>query len=637
MTTMHHRYQLLVLAGMGLLVPHTRGEEGIVEGLGIPVRAVMFGNSQGVLAPAPGGRGTMFYTAYYSSTGGELVGHDFRGRAALHKKLPSAGGYGLAVLNDAVFIGGVNPGNLYRYDPAADSLTTFEAAGFGVDYIWELAAGPDGVVYAAAGFPTSKLLALEPVSGQVRDLGEMVPGTQYLRALDVDRHGRVWCGIGTNAHLIVYDPSDGSREDVLPEKYRDSALVGSLRSVGDHVLANLLHDGLVMVFDTSSRQLVRTIPPPEGEKSWLIAGGSGETAYLRTTPSGDVYRYDVNDGTLTLLVPRLGDVKTVEDERWLHAVDDQDHVVYDLESRQVAIRKRLVEGGDGMAIHSLAAGPDGHIYGSTYINMRLFRCDAGDDRLTDLGRATRWPGQIDSLSAGSDGRLYMGAYINAVLSVFDPRLPWEPGRQKHSNPREIGSIGRGQYRTRANCLGPDGKLYVGSLPSYQSADRGALTICSPESGEMDVRLDFVKGGLVSALIADDKFVYGAGGGEFFVYDPATDSKHFREDRAVVSLAFGPGGKVLGSGGGKLFLYDRSANRISDEQSNPAGDFSHMASASDGAVYGVNAGHLCRIDPDGLVVEVLAREGGQFAAVDRRDRLYSARGPHLLRWTPPVEP
>jgi uncharacterized membrane protein YidH (DUF202 family) len=49
-----------------------------VEDLGIPINAVNYENTGGVLAAAPGGQGTMFYTSYYRSTGAELVGYDFR-------------------------------------------------------------------------------------------------------------------------------------------------------------------------------------------------------------------------------------------------------------------------------------------------------------------------------------------------------------------------------------------------------------------------------------------------------------------------------------------------------------------------------------------------------------------------------
>ncbi|MBN1490474.1 MAG: hypothetical protein JXA69_11210 [Phycisphaerae bacterium] len=624
----------VVCGCVGVVV--ARAEPWRVESLGIASNAVNYENTGGVLAAGPKGEGVMFYTSYYRSTGAELVGYDFRRKTAMRTKLPSNGGYGLTVGNDgSVYIGGVMPGDLYRYEPKTDTLTSVETKQFGVQYIWDAATAGNGVVYGAAGYPLTKLVSFDPNTGQVRDHGEMTPGQQYLRSVCVDAHGKVWCGIGTQAHLVVFDPAAGTKKEVLPEKYATDSMVYDLTAVGDYVVASIRFSGDVLVYDAATCKVVRTIPKPDKQKCWALAdGGSGHTAYLWTVPSQDAYRCDLQDGSLTCLVERFGQVKVVEDDRWLHAIEDQSYVVYDVEAKRVVTEHRLTAGGDGMVVFSLTNGPDGNVYGSTYINMHIFRCDAASGALTDLGKISQWAGQVDSMSLGRDGRIYMGAYTDAVVSIFDPAQPWRPGLKADSNPREIGPVGEGQYRTKANCLGPDGRIYVGSIPSYRSAETGAFTICDPKTGEMDVRLDFVQGGAVHALVADERYVYGAGGGEFFVYDPAAKEKHFRVERPVTAIARIKGGKVVVSGGGKLFVYDRETNTIAAERPNPAGDFSHMATGPDGQAYGVNKNRVARIGEDGTSVEILANEGGQFAAVDGHGRVYFARGPALFRCAPP---
>jgi len=618
-----------------LVCAGARGESWRVEELGVPITAVTHANSAGVLAPGPGGRGTMFYTSYYSTTGAELVGYDFRRKVAFKKRLPSDGGYGVALGKDGcVYIGGVAPGDLYRYDPNTDALTTVDVKQFGVQYIWDVATAQDGTLYCAAGYPQSRLVAFDPSAGRVRDLGEMVPGQHYLRELCVAGTGAVWSGIGSRAHLIVCDPKDAGTRNVLPERYAANSTVYDVEAVGDYVVASVLYDGVLLVYDAATEKVVHEIPKPPDDISWVIAsGGEGHTVYLGTFPSEDVYRCDLRDASLKRVTEGIGQIKFVEAGRWIHAIDDQDYVVYDLERGRVAARARLAEGGDGMAIFALTSGPDGNVYGSTYINMHLFRCDGTSGALTDLGKASRWAGQIDSLSLGRDGRVYVGAYVQAVMSVYDPNRPWRPGRDSDSNPREIGRVGGGQYRTKANALGPDGKLYVGSIPSYNSAATGAFTICDPQTGAMDVHLDFVKGGAVHALVADDAFVYGAGGGEFFVYDPAAREKRFRVERPVTALATMQAGKVVASGDGKLFVYDRGRNEILGEAANALGDFSHMVTGPEGAVYAVNTAHAARIAGDGLSVTALTEEGGQFAALDAQGRLYFARGAKLYRCAP----
>jgi outer membrane protein assembly factor BamB len=620
-----------LLGGVGICLPVASAADWRTEDLGVAVNAVAYENSRATLGPGPGGRGEMFYTSYFRSTGAELLGYDYRTGASIRKKLPSAGGYGVTRGKDGcIYVGGVYPGNLHQYDPKSDKLVTFKAPNAGCEYIWELEAAPDGKIYCAAGFPRTNLLVFDPEKRELRDLGEMATGEQYLRSLCIDPLGKVWCGVGMHAHLVVYNPADGSKREVLPAEFAGNSSVYELERVGDYVVASVLYGGTVLVYDAASQKVVRTIPRPAGQQSWMIAGGSTpERTYLWTLPGFDAYACNLRSGELTKLAEHLGKLQMVEQDRVMHVLQDQEYVAYDLREKRVLARQRLTEGGDGMDVFTLASGPDGNVYGSTYINMHMFRCETATGKLVDLGRASRWPGQVDSLSLGGDGRLYVGAYIEAVVSVLDPKAPWNPGQEAGSNPREINPVGKGQYRTRANCLGPDGRVYVGSVPAYNTAPTGAFTICDPKTGRMDARTDFVKGGTVHTLVADDQYVYGAGGGEFFVYDPATGSKHWRVERPVVSLAVLPGGRVLGSGGGKVFVYDRAANAITLEKANPTGDFSHMATGPDGAAYGVGDKAVARVNANGEV-DILAKPGGRFAAVDKQGRVYFARGSHVLR-------
>jgi hypothetical protein len=144
-------WALALVIGLGW--PTVLMSEWRVEELGIPINAVNYENTGGTLASGPGGEGTMFYTSYYRSTGAELVGYDFRTGRMTRKKLPSRGGYGLCVGKDgAVYVGGVGPGDLYRYDPRTDSLTTLAARQFGVEYSLRPDQRPTAISTAA---PTS--------------------------------------------------------------------------------------------------------------------------------------------------------------------------------------------------------------------------------------------------------------------------------------------------------------------------------------------------------------------------------------------------------------------------------------------------------------------------------------------------
>ena len=107
---------------------------------------MVFGNSQGVLAKGPNGQADMFYISYYSTTGCELIGYHAATKQRVAAKLGSSGGYGCCVGTDgAVYVGGIGPGNLYRYDPATQKVENLGGAQFRVQYIWAAAASADSL------------------------------------------------------------------------------------------------------------------------------------------------------------------------------------------------------------------------------------------------------------------------------------------------------------------------------------------------------------------------------------------------------------------------------------------------------------------------------------------------------------
>ena len=182
-----------------------------IEDLGVAVRAVVFGNSQGCLADSPSRQPGMFYIPYYSTTGGALVGIDPRSGEHVHFPLPSHGGYGTAVGRDgAVYVGGVNPGDLYRFEPGTKQIENLGGRQFGGTYIWACAASPDGRKIYAACYPTAGVLEYDVDTRSMRYLGRMSDTEQYARSICVDSRGKVWVGIGTHADLAVYDPRTGA-------------------------------------------------------------------------------------------------------------------------------------------------------------------------------------------------------------------------------------------------------------------------------------------------------------------------------------------------------------------------------------------------------------------------------------------
>ncbi|MFO7948466.1 MAG: hypothetical protein R6V19_16810 [Armatimonadota bacterium] len=603
--------------------------DGTIERVGVPIRAVVYGNSHGVVV---GDEAQTFYIPYFSNTGGALVGCNTAPGEVFDVPLGSSGGYGLCPGGDgALYIGGVNPGDIYRYDPETQSLDTIGGSEFGNTYVWDTVASPDGNKIYGACYPTAGVLEYDIETSEMRFIGPIREGIQYARSIAVDADGNVWVGGGTQATLVVIDPATGEMQSVLPPEY-DANMVYSLRRHGPYMCASVLFENHWLLYDTESREIVQKVPNPD-EAVWMMhsRGGDEGTFYLYSFPNGDLYSYAPQTQAYTLHAERLGQCAVVTENRWAHCVDDQSYVLYDLEQGREITRSKLAQATDGMNIMDLAASPKGHIFGATYINMHMFGYRPESGELHDLGKVSKWGGQVDSMSCGRDGKIYMGAYVMAVVNVYDPSVPWRPGEDPGANPRCLGSIGHGQYRTRCNTLGPDGMIYMGSIPSYGSAPKGAFSRIDPDSGEATVWTDLVAEGAVHKCDSDDRYVYAAGSNEFFVWDPFASEKAHSIEMRVTALACEPSGGVIGTSNAELFKFSPDTMEITRTVEAPTGDCTEMTLAPNGMLYGLNDDSIIEIAPDTLETRIIADEGGQFLAADADSNLYFARGAQLWRF------
>ena len=117
----------------------------------------------------------------------------------------------------------------------------------------------------------------------------------------------------------------------------------------------------------------------------------------------------------------------------------------------------------GACIFAVGLGPDGRIYGSSMLPLRLFVYDPDNGSLVNLGRASYGDGEIYSMGM-LDGKLYLCSYPNARLSFYDPKKPLRFGNLEEDNPRYLGPLGGEQDRPRAMIAGPYGRVYIGSYP-----------------------------------------------------------------------------------------------------------------------------------------------------------------------------
>jgi len=291
-----------------------------------------------------------------------------------------------------------------------------------------------------------------------------------------------------------------------------------------------------------------------------------------------------------------------------------------------------------MSIYRLTQGPGGMIYGSTFINQHFFRCDPETGRLEDLGRIVRSGGQCDSMCLSRDGnRLWMGSYTNARVSVYDPSLPYKLGGEADCNPRDFGPVGGGQYRTQAIVEGPLGKVYCGTVPSYNSAPTGALAILDPQTLRKEVKTDLVPGGAVSCLAADDESVFGAGGGRLFILNPETGTMTQERELACTALLIGPDGTLVAAtpqdvqGLDPRTLETRWTVPLSEIEGLKG--IRRLVADPAGELYGISDLGIIRIDPVNGTLARRTESGSSELAVDGSGRLYFAQGASLYLYDP----
>jgi len=234
----------------------------------------------------------------------------------------------------------------------------------------------------------------------------------------------------------------------------------------------------------------------------------------------------------------------------------------------------------GALIFVVGTGPDGRIYGSSMLPLRLFVYDPKTQSLKNLGKASIATGEIYSMGS-LDGKLYLCSYPEARLSIYDPQKPLTFGDKEDSNPRDLGPMGGEQDRPRAMLAGPHEKIYIGSYPDYGLMG-GAISVYDPKKNEKRVYRHIIQIQSIGSLayiekldlIAAGSSVRGGGGtraiekeAKLILWDPKEEKKIFEivpvsEARTILSLAATMDGILYGiTNNEKVFIFDSEKREI----------------------------------------------------------------------------
>ncbi|MEY3774879.1 MAG: hypothetical protein RLZZ129_1659, partial [Verrucomicrobiota bacterium] len=438
-------------------------------------------------------------------------------------------------------------GRLHRFDAnrperGVENLGRLDPAGtFGLG----ITETPDGTVWVGS-FPGARLTRFDPGTGSFTAFGRRDAVDEYLYPLAGDDGSLAALVKFVRPHLILIDPATGAHREAGPaiDDPTDKTRFLKFYKGTDRRLYLDSHAGRFRV-DGLMLSPVTELPPP---LPGIHATYQHDYQAPLEMPGG---------WTAHLLDGGINGIGTC-----------RDLLLVNREPLVPSRRLRLDWTGGGSNLHVIAAGPDGRLYGSSYMPNRLFRATTDGAVIEDLGEHTFAGGEAYSVVT-HNGLVYLASYPEARLSVFDPAKPVRFGAAPGDNPRDLGRLDAVSYRPNAMIVTPGStpagdRLWIGSSPDYGLRD-GTLAWYEPATGRSHSHRTVVADTSPAALL----------------YLP--DLQHIL---IGLSIEAGTGVSVTRQTGG-FALWDSAADRLAwsgDGGLADLADVTSLAPAGDGRVY-----------------------------------------------------
>lgn len=495
------------------------------------------------------------------------------------------GSWGFTVDHEnRVYLGSYYNGHLLRFDPKTEKWDDLgRLGGESESFICKITTGRDGKIWGGT-FPSAKLFYYDPKRGASENFGRMDPDQFYCYPTAGD-DGLIYCAIQfEKMDIVVFDPEKKTKTSLIPLEERRPGRVSLVKGNDGKIYARL----------------------STGDQWFRIEGGER----LVQVSQSDIP------------FPKKG----LPDGRQFHLVENKTLKILNpvtKEEREIPLQYEAA----GAYIFVVCAGPDGRIYGSSMLPLRLFVYDPQNRSLTNLGKASRADGEVYSMGL-LDGKLYLCSYPEARLSIYDPKKPFQFGDGKESNPIDLGPMGGDQYRPRAMIAGPHGKIYIGSYPDYGLMG-GAISLYDLEKNEKRVYRHIVKNQSIASLayierldlIAAGSSVRGGTGtraiekeARLILWDPKEEKKTFEvipvpEAKTILSLATTVDGILYGiTDNEKVFVFDsekREIKKVFDLGFKEPREIS-LQVGSDRRLYGLAREAIFAVDPKDDQISLLAK-------------------------------
>jgi len=516
-----------------------------------------------------------------------------------------------------IYLGSYYNAHLLRFDPKTEQWEDLgQPVGEKESYLCRLTTAPDGKIWGGT-YPSAKLFSFDPKTGETEDFDRMDPDQFYCYPT-AGEDGLIYCAIQfEKTDIVVFDPKKRTKIPLIPGDERKPGRVNVVKAKNGMTYANfstsdkwfLIKDGERLVEVSKS-----DIPFPQGG-----------------LPDGRQFQ-NIENSILSIWNPVTNEKKEIP-------------LQYD---------------AAGSFIFVVGVGPDDRIYGSSMLPLRLFAYDPEKASLTNLGKASLWPGEVYSLGS-LDGKLYLCSYPGARLSVYDPSRPLRFGEGEDANPRDLGPMGEGLYRPRAMVAGPHGKVLIGGYPDYGRLG-GAIGVYDPKKNEKRVYRHIIQNQSIASLAYLEKSDLIAGGAsilggtgthaveqeaKLLLWDPKEEKKIFEivpvpGAKTILSLAVTVEGLLYGiTSNGKVFVFDpekKEIRKVFDLGFEEPREIS-LQLGPDLKLYGLAKEAIFFIDPRSEQVSLVTKPPvpihSGMAMLGRK--IYFGSGAHLWEFEIPAEP
>jgi hypothetical protein len=526
------------------------------------------------------------------------------------------GSWGFTVDHEnRIYLGSYHNAHLLRFDPKTEKWEDLgQPAGESESFICKITTARDGKIWGGT-YPSAKLFSYDPKTGVTVNFDRMDPDQFYCYPT-AGEDGLIYCAIQfAKMDIVVFDPEKKARTPLIPRESRKPGRMNLLKG----------KDGKVYVKFSTSDQWFRI----EGER--LIEVTKSAIPFPQSgLPDGRTFRL-IDESLLRIENPLTKERKEIP----------------------------LQYEAAGAYIFVVGAGPDGKVYGSSMLPLRLFVHDPRSESLTNLGRASVASGEVYSMGT-LDGKLYLCSYPEARLSVYDPNKPFRFGNNEDANPRDLGPMGGELYRPRTMVAGPHGNVYIGGYPDYGLLG-GAISVYDPKKNEKRVYRQIIQNQSIASLAYIGKLDLIAAGGsvrggtgtraveketKLILWDPKEEKKIFEivpvpEVKTILSLAVAVNGMLYGiTDNEKIFVFDperKEVRKILDLGFKEPGEVS-LQPGPDSRLYGLAKEAIFLIDPSNDRVSLVAKPAvpihSGMAILGRK--IYFGSGANLWEFEIPLE-